>query len=81
MRFSLLIAILLSSVANVTEELHTWIELADKARWAANAHNMQSWKLNPTPGLAHQRQLVLDPLRLLPQTDPLNWQLTISLGR
>jgi len=67
-------------VMNVTAELPSWETLADRARWAANAHNVQSWKLVAVPGRPDQRRLTLDPTRLLPETDPAHRQLTISLG-
>jgi len=65
---------------NVTAELPTWDTLVDRARWAANAHNVQSWVLDSIPGRPDQRKLTLSPARLLPQTDPPSRQLTISLG-
>lgn len=64
---------------NVTAQLPSWKDLADRARWAANAHNMQSWRLEAA-GRPDQRRLVLDETRLLPNTDPPRRQLTISLG-
>lgn len=66
--------------ANVTAELPSWATLADRARWASSAHNMQSWVLEAVPDRADQRRLVLNRDRLLPQTDPAHRQLTISLG-
>lgn len=66
--------------ANVTAELPDWTTLADRARWAANAHNVQSWALEPVPGRPDQKRLVLDSRRLLPATDPFHRQLTVSLG-
>jgi hypothetical protein len=66
--------------ANVTAQLPNWVDLADRARWAANAHNVQSWLLEPVAGRPDQKRLVLDPSRLLPATDPFHRQLTISLG-
>lgn len=65
---------------NVTAELPSWTALADRARWAANAHNVQSWQLVAVPGRVDQKRLVLSPDRVLPETDPPSRQLTISLG-
>ena len=55
-----------------------WVAIVDTARWAQNAHNMQSWRLR----VASPREVVggLDPARLLPETDPLGRQLVLSLG-
>lgn len=80
MKRPLLAIILLWCTTNVTAELPSWQTLADRARWAANAHNVQSWRLASVPGHPEQRRLVLDPARLLPETDPFNRQLAISLG-
>lgn len=80
MKRSLFLLLLLLPALQVTAELPSWLELADRARWAANAHNMQSWRLMTVPENPGQRRLVLDSLRLLPQTDPFNRQMTISLG-
>ena len=41
---------------------------------------MQSWRLEAVPGRPEVRRLVLDSTRLLPQTDPPQRQLTVSLG-
>jgi hypothetical protein len=78
---SFLSFVLLSwSAAFVTAELPTWESLIDKARWAQNAHNVQSWKLETMPGRPDTRRLVLESTRLLPQTDAPQRQLTVSLG-
>lgn len=55
-----------------------WHQIVDDARWAANAHNVQSWRLRIEP----DGSVVggLDPSRLLPETDPIGRQLVISLG-
>lgn len=55
-----------------------WVTIVDSARWAQNAHNMQSWRLR----VVSPREIVggLDPARLLPETDPLGRQLVLSLG-
>lgn len=80
MRFWFLLLGALAVAPNVTAQLPTWHDLADRARWAANAHNVQSWRLEPVEGRSDQKRLVLEPTRLLPQTDPFHRQLTISLG-
>ncbi len=55
-----------------------WGEIVEGARWAANAHNVQSWQLR----VVSDSELIggLDPDRLLPETDPIGRQLVISLG-
>src|SRR6185369_9498874 len=67
-------------VSNVTAQLPSWNDLADRARWAANAHNVQSWRLEAVEGRPDQKRLTLDPGRMLSETDPPSRQLTISLG-
>lgn len=79
MRLGLLFLGAVLVAPHVTAELPSWYDLADRARWAANAHNMQSWRLEAT-GRPDQRRLILDAARLLPNTDPPHRQLTISLG-
>jgi nitroreductase len=56
----------------------TWREIVEDARWAQNAHNVQSWRLR----IEDDGTLVggLDPERLLPETDPIGRQLVLSLG-
>ena len=54
------------------------LRIVDSARWAQNAHNIQSWRLwrlDPVTVWGG-----LDPDRLLPATDPLDRQLILSLG-
>ena len=54
------------------------LRVVNSARWAQNAHNIQSWRLwrlGPST-----LQGGLDPDRLLPATDPLDRQLILSLG-
>ncbi len=58
----------------------SWLDIMDRARWAQNAHNMQSWKLTPAPKDRDTLWIWLDSGRLLPQTDPLSRQLLISVG-
>jgi nitroreductase len=55
-----------------------WQEIVEEARWAQNAHNVQSWKLE----VLNDRELTggLDPERLLPETDPIGRQLVLSQG-
>lgn len=65
---------------SLAAEKPTWEILVENARWAANAHNIQSWILNPMPGQPDQKILTLNPGRLLPETEPSTRQLTISLG-
>jgi nitroreductase len=69
-----------STAANPTEwpTEETWLEIIDDARWAQNAHNVQSWRFR----VRGDGALVggLDPERLLPETDPIGRQLVLSLG-
>lgn len=58
----------------------SWSDIVEQARWAQNAHNMQSWKLTPSPGDPNTLWIRLDSGRLLPQTDPPSRQLLISVG-
>ena len=58
----------------------SWSDIVEQARWAQNAHNMQSWKLTPSPGDPKTLWIRLDSGRLLPQTDPPSRQLLISVG-
>lgn len=55
-----------------------WRDILEQARWAQNAHNIQSWKVE----IVDDRVLVgtLDKSRLLPETDPFDRQLILSLG-
>ncbi len=75
-----ILLLLLWSATNVTAQLPSWSALVEQARWAANAHNIQSWRLEAVEGRPDQKRLVLDESRLLPETDPPSRQLTISLG-
>ena len=52
--------------------------LVDSARWAQNAHNIQSWRLWWIDATTARGGL--DPTRLLPKTDPYDRQLILSLG-
>jgi len=54
------------------------LRIVDSARWAQNAHNVQSWRLWRIDSGTLQGGL--DPARLLPKTDPLDRQLILSLG-
>jgi hypothetical protein len=58
----------------------SWLDIIEHARWAQNAHNMQSWKLTVSPGDPNTLWIWLDSRRLLPQTDPPSRQLLISVG-
>jgi hypothetical protein len=55
-----------------------WTRILNDARWAQNAHNVQSWSLE----VQGDGTLLggLEPSRLLPATDPIARQLVISLG-
>lgn len=55
-----------------------WGEILEDAKWAQNAHNMQSWKLD----VVSESKIVgsLDKGRVLPETDPISRQLILSLG-
>jgi hypothetical protein len=54
------------------------LRIVDSARWAQNAHNVQSWRLWRQDAVTLEGGL--DPARLLPKTDPLDRQLILSLG-
>lgn len=54
------------------------LAVIDAARWAQNAHNVQSWRFWRTSPESVQGGL--DPARLLPNTDPKDRQLILSLG-
>ena len=58
----------------------SWLDIVEHARRAQNAHNMQSWKLTPSPEDPNALWIWLDSGRLLPQTDPPSRQLLISVG-
>lgn len=55
-----------------------WGEILEDARWAQNAHNVQSWKIDAVS----DTKIIgsLDSGRLLPETDPISRQLILSLG-
>lgn len=55
-----------------------WYEILNEARWAQNAHNIQSWKVE----IIDETTLIgsLDKFRMLPETDPFDRQLILSLG-
>jgi hypothetical protein len=46
----------------------TWSELIDLARWAPSPHNIQTWKVRPLS--EDEAELLYDPARTLPATDP-----------
>ncbi len=54
------------------------LQIIDGARWAQNAHNVQSWKLIKQVDGSYN--IYLDKTRLLPETDPIHRQLIISIG-
>jgi hypothetical protein len=56
----------------------TWQELVDVARWAPSPHNMQPWKVRVRS--ATEAELMADPARLLPETDPDGAFMTVGLG-
>jgi hypothetical protein len=56
----------------------SWAELVEDARWAPSPHNMQSWLLRPLS--AGEAELLYDPLRTLPDTDPGGRFVTVGLG-
>lgn len=58
----------------------SWLDIVGQARWAQNAHDMQSWRLTPSPGNPETLWIRLDSDRLLPRTDPPSRQLLISVG-
>ncbi len=60
--------------------LGSWLDIVGQARWAQNAHNMQSWKLSPSPRNNGTLWIGLDSRRLLPETDTPSRQLLISVG-
>ena len=55
-----------------------WADLVDDARWAASPHNLQSWLVRVRG--ATEAELLYDPARVLPQTDPLGRFVTVGLG-
>jgi len=56
------------------------LELVEWARRAQNAHNMQTWRVVPDTTDPMRLTLFLEPSRMLPETDPLARQVTISAG-
>jgi hypothetical protein len=55
-----------------------WADLVDDARWAPSPHNLQSWLVRARG--AGEAELLYDPARVLPQTDPLGRFITVGLG-
>lgn len=55
-----------------------WLAIVEQARFAQNAHNVQSWRLR----LERDGSVIggLEPARMLPETDPISRQLVLSLG-
>lgn len=66
------------TVNNLPKEYKIWESIIDKARYAQNAHNIQSWNINIISETEVSISLVQE--RLLPETDPINRQLILSLG-
>lgn len=56
----------------------SWAELVEDARWAPSPHNVQSWLLRPLG--AAEAELLYDPFRTLPETDPSGRFVTVGLG-
>ena len=46
----------------------SWTDLIEVARWAPSPHNIQTWKVRPRSPL--EAELLYDPKRTLPTTDP-----------
>jgi len=55
-----------------------WAELLEDARWAPSPHNVQPWRLRPQSET--RAELLYDPARLLPYTDPESAFMTLTLG-
>lgn len=55
-----------------------WEMILDDARYAQNAHNIQSWNIHIISDM--EATITLDLNRMLPETDPVNRQLILSLG-
>lgn len=55
-----------------------WPELLDDARWAPSPHNVQSWLVRPLG--ENEAELLYDPVRTLPDTDPTGRFITVGLG-
>jgi len=55
-----------------------WRDLVEVARWAPSPHNMQPWNVR-APSAA-EAELLVDPSRLLPETDPVGAFMTVALG-
>jgi hypothetical protein len=55
-----------------------WAELVEDARWAPSPHNLQSWLVHPLG--EHDAELLHDPLRTLPDTDPGGRFIAVGLG-
>jgi hypothetical protein len=45
-----------------------WPQLVEDARWSPSPHNVQCWRVRPLDDL--HAELLVDPARLLPETDP-----------
>ncbi len=78
---SILLLASCSSIPAIPEPAGTdlpWLAIVEQARFAQNAHNVQSWRLRLEPDGSVTGGL--NPARLLPETDPISRQLVLSLG-
>lgn len=66
------------TVNTLPKEYKVWEMIIDQARYAQNAHNIQSWKISIISEM--EVTISLESERMLPETDPLNRQLILSLG-
>ena len=55
-----------------------WPELVEIARWAPSPHNIQPWLVRPLDDA--RAELLYDPARLLPDTDPTGRFTTVGFG-
>lgn len=55
-----------------------WAELVEDARWTPSPHNLQSWLVRPLAET--EAELLHDPVRTLPATDPGGRFVTVGLG-
>ena len=56
----------------------SWTELIEVARWAPSPHNIQTWKVRPRS--ESEADLLYDPERTLPATDPGGAFTKVGLG-
>jgi hypothetical protein len=55
-----------------------WTRLLEQARWAPSPHNIQPWRVRPRSATA--ADLLYDPARLLPDTDPTGFFTQVGFG-